>query len=354
MSEQSSGNLSFDERFQIITDIGSGYYGDVFKAFDNNLNRFVALKKIRVFNEEDGLPTAFYREIGALNQISHPNIITLYDTVRNDDNELFLNMEYCEYDLQAVISTHLTPSQCLSYFTQICHGISYLHQQDIIHRDLKPANILVNSNQICKITDFGLSRKMTTDKTKPFTPRVGSGSYRAPEIIAGTGDYDSAIDIWALGCILFQMVSKNCKRFIPGGHDDYLELHQILSIYGPSGIESLSQFPTFAPFLSTYTSKNNSSLSSYLYKQISSQNHWAIPFLEQMLQLNPKMRPNITSILDALSSISISDPITLPYLDIIETHGTNVPFKNKDLFQSLSKYDISPPRLSPFMIPIYA
>jgi serine/threonine protein kinase len=352
MSEQSSGDLSFEERFRIIAKIGSGCYGDVYKAYDNKHQRIVALKKIRVFDLRAGLPTAFYREIGTLNNISHPNVVTLFETVRNATNDIFLEMEYCQYDLEALITTRLSPSQCLSYFTQICTGIAELHSRDITHRDLKPGNILVTSNNVCKITDFGLSRKMDSNNSR-YTPLVGSGSYRAPEVIAETGNYDSSIDIWALGCILFQMVSKNSKRFILGGRD-LKELQELASIYGSEALIELSQFPSFAPFLSTFTPKLDCSLSSYLSQHIPSKNQWAIPLLEQMLQLNPKKRPNISSVLDALSSLSILDASKLPQLDIIESHGYDSFIGNNVLCDSISKYAISPPRISPIMVPIYA
>jgi len=349
MSEQSSGKLSFSERFQIVSNVGSGCYGDVFKAYDTVLHRTVALKRIRKFDNKVGLPTAFYRELTTLEQISHPNVTKLFETIRNESDELFLEMEYCEYDLQALIAKRLTPSQCLSYFSQICHGIAELHINNIFHRDLKPANILVNSNNEVKVTDFGLSRTIAPPNSR-YTPHVGSGCYRAPEIIAGNGQYDFAVDIWALGCILFEMVSKNSKRFLLGGKNVMQELEQMASIYG---IEELSKYPPFAQFFASNRISSAGSLSSYLRKNVPARNAWSIPLLEQMLQIDPKKRPDIAQILNSLNYLSVLEASKLPELDLAEMHGYNIG-QFIAAQGSSRRYAISPPRVSPIMIPIDA
>lgn len=180
--------------------IGSGTYGDVYEALDIEKNCKVALKKIKL-NENEGMPGTALREISILKKIKHANIISLYRVIHTD-NLLTLVFELMDYDLREYLTKN--ESNPIILINQLVSGIAFLHKNKIVHRDLKPQNILIDRYGNLKIADFGLSRSMEI-KMPPYSCEVVTLWYRSPELLYGTTDYSFYVDIWSFGCIIYEI-----------------------------------------------------------------------------------------------------------------------------------------------------
>jgi len=179
--------------------IGSGAYGAVAQAVDNRDNSRVAIKKIARAFAALTLIRRTLREIRILREIKHENIVSVLDmfTVESSHGtDIYLVMDLMETDLHQIIhSTQKLTEQHNQYFLfQILKGLKYLHSAGIVHRDLKPSNLLVNSNCLLKIADFGMARSVKQcirDEGTAMTQYVSTRWYRAPEILFSLIDYDT-------------------------------------------------------------------------------------------------------------------------------------------------------------------
>src|SRR5262245_26650803 len=192
--------------YEIVSLIGAGGMGEVYKARDTRLDRFVAVKVSREqFSER------FEREARNIAQLNHPNICALYDVGPN-----YLVMEFVEGE---DLAGPLPIDACLKYARQIIEAIDAAHEKGIIHRDLKPANIKVTPDGVIKVLDFGLAKALDADlpTTAPQdSPTLsvamtragmilGTAAYMSPEQAKGKAA-DRRADIWAFGVVLFEMV----------------------------------------------------------------------------------------------------------------------------------------------------
>lgn len=221
------------------------------RAKDSKSGEVVALKRVRMDNEKNGLPVSGLREITILQSCHHPNVVKLHEVVvgRSLDS-LFLNLEYCVHDLASLIDNNakgFTEAQVKCIFQQVVAGLDYLHDHFIIHRDLKVSNLLMNDQGIVKIADFGLAR-LYGATAKPSTPQIVTLWYRAPEILLGAKTHDTAIDIWAMGCILGELLLN--RPLIPG-KTEIQQIDMIVSLLGtPSDTiwSGFSQLPAVQNF----------------------------------------------------------------------------------------------------------
>ncbi|KAF9128695.1 Cyclin-dependent kinase 10 [Mortierella sp. 14UC] len=203
--------------FEKLNKVGEGTYGVVYRAKDKRTNEIVALKRIRMERENDGLPISSLREIKLLKTLRHDNIVLVKEVaVGNDLDQIFLVMEYCEQDMAALmdnVKKPYTPAEvkCLMY--QLLKGIEYCHDHFVIHRDLKLSNLLLNSQGILKIADFGLARSFGMP-SRPMTPKVVTLWYRAPELLFGDLNYTTAVDMWSAGCIFGELLKH--APLLPG------------------------------------------------------------------------------------------------------------------------------------------
>ncbi|CAN4123949.1 unnamed protein product [Withania somnifera] len=204
------GCRSVDE-FERLNRIDEGTYGVVYRAKDKKTGEIVALKKVKMEKEREGFPLTSLREINILLSLHHPSIVDVKEVVVGSSlDSIFMVMEYMEHDLKALMETMRQPfsqSEVKCLMLQLLNGVKYLHDNWVLHRDLKTSNLLLNNQGELKICDFGLARQYGSP-LKPYTRLVVTLWYRAPELLLGATQYSTAIDMWSLGCIMAEMLSK--------------------------------------------------------------------------------------------------------------------------------------------------
>uniref|UniRef100_A0A8C4HJD4 Mitogen-activated protein kinase 15 n=1 Tax=Dicentrarchus labrax TaxID=13489 RepID=A0A8C4HJD4_DICLA len=209
-------------KYVIKKRLGKGAYGIVWKAVDRQTGEIVAVKKIfdAFRNRTDAQRT--FREIMFLQEFGdHANIVKLLNVIRaQNDKDIYLIFEYMDTDLHAVIKkgTLLKDIHKRYVMYQLLKAIKYLHSGNVIHRDQKPSNVLLDTDCVVKLCDFGLARSLNQiqeDSGNPaLTEYVATRWYRAPEILLGSTRYTKGVDMWSLGCILGEMLLG--KALFPG------------------------------------------------------------------------------------------------------------------------------------------
>ncbi|XP_068432468.1 mitogen-activated protein kinase 15 isoform X2 [Clinocottus analis] len=209
-------------KYEIEKRLGKGAYGIVWKAVDRQTGEIVAVKKIfdAFRNRTDAQRT--FREIMFLQEFGdHLNIVKLLNVIRaQNDKDIYLIFEYMDTDLHAVIKkgTLLKDIHKRYVMYQLLKAIKYLHSGNVIHRDQKPSNVLLDTDCVVKLCDFGLARSLNQvqeDSGNPaLTEYVATRWYRAPEILLGSTRYTKGVDMWSLGCILAEMLLG--KALFPG------------------------------------------------------------------------------------------------------------------------------------------
>ncbi|KAJ6339630.1 hypothetical protein OIU77_007553 [Salix suchowensis] len=208
----------------------AGTYGKVYKARDKKTGEFVALKKVKMdvgkdrYLEEYGFPLTSLREINILMSFDHPSIVKVKEVVMGDLDSVFLVMEYMEHDLKELMQMMKQPfstSEVKCLMLQLLEGVKYLHDNWVLHRDLKTSNLLLNNQGELKVCDFGMSRQYGSP-LKPYTSLVVTLWYRAPELLLGAKQYSTAVDMWSVGCIMAEMLTKK-PLFTGKGEIDHLD-----------------------------------------------------------------------------------------------------------------------------------
>ena len=219
-------------------------------------NGLVALKEIRLEHEE-GAPCTAIREISLLRDLKQANIVTLHDLIHTDTT-LTLVFEYLERDLKQYMddnnnSLAIENVKILMY--QLLRGLDYCHKKKILHRDLKPQNLLMSAKGELKLADFGLARAQSVP-SKTFSNEVVTLWYRPPDILLGSNDYTTTIDIWGVGCIFFEMISG--KPLFPGATVDE-EMHFIFRVLGTptDPNQYLTKLPHFHKYINPVYKKEN-------------------------------------------------------------------------------------------------
>ena len=196
------------ERYQKMEKIGEGTYGVVYKAKDRVTGEIIALKKIRLEAEDEGIPSTAIREISLLKELQHPNIVRLYDVVHTE-RKLTLVFEFLDQDLKKyldVCDSGLGLPILKSFLFQLLTGVAYCHHHRVLHRDLKPPNLLINREGQLKLADFGLARAFGIP-VRSYTHEVVTLWYRAPDVLLGSRKYSTPVDIWSVGCIFAEMAN---------------------------------------------------------------------------------------------------------------------------------------------------
>merc|ERR1719499_1595113 len=222
--------------------------GIVCSAEDKSVGERVAVKKIEGVLEHITITKRTLRELRILRHLQHENLIEVKNIfitgTKADFEEIYVVSELMETDLASTLkSSHpLSDDHCQFFLYQILRGMKYVHSALVIHRDLKPRNLLVNSNCDLKICDFGLARVRFSDKewVCPMTEYVCTRWYRAPEVLCSWTDYSGAIDIWSIGCIVAEMLTR--KPLFPGVNTQH-QLDLIIGLLGSPEANELMKIP---------------------------------------------------------------------------------------------------------------
>ncbi|KAJ1955206.1 Cyclin-dependent kinase catalytic subunit [Linderina pennispora] len=227
------------ERYFKLDKVGEGTYGVVYKARDRTTNQIVAMKKIRLEGDDEGVPSTAIREISLLKELQHENIVRLLDIVYHGA-KLYLVFEFLDLDLKKYMDSvgpaGLSPTQVKSYMHQLVKGLSFCHAHRTLHRDLKPQNLLIDQSGMLKIADFGLGRAFGVP-LRVYTHEVVTLWYRAPEILMGSRHYSIGMDMWSVGCIFAEMVQR--KPLFPGDS----EIDEIFKIFRVLGTPTKEIWP---------------------------------------------------------------------------------------------------------------
>ncbi|KAF9780633.1 Pkinase-domain-containing protein [Thelephora terrestris] len=232
-------------------------------ARDVTSNEIVALKKIRLEAEDEGVSSTAIREISLLKELKDENVVRLLDIV-HADNKLYLVFEFLDVDLKRYVEHGNHSGKPISlaitkkFTKQLTAGLLYCHSHRIPHRDLKPQNLLIDKTDNLKLADFGLARAfgipmyvdalgLTTQPT--YRNAIGRDLwYRAPEVLLGSRHYGTAIDMWSVGCIFAEMVNRGNPLF--PGDSEIDQIFRIFRIMGTPNEErwpGVSQLPDYKP-----------------------------------------------------------------------------------------------------------
>ncbi|TPX40512.1 hypothetical protein SeMB42_g05966 [Synchytrium endobioticum] len=245
-AKQRIQSYSSMEKYQKIEKLGEGTYGIVYKAQNKDLGEIVALKRIRLDNEEEGVPCTAIREISLLKELKHPNILRLYDVIHTE-KKLTLVFEYMDSDLKKFLDTYagdidLPTIKHLMF--QLLKGIEYCHANRVLHRDLKPQNLLINKKLELKLGDFGLARAFGIP-VRSYSHEVVTLWYRAPDVLMGSRQYSTSIDLWSAGCIFAEMATG--RPLFPGSsvRDQLSRIFKVLGTPDEQSWPKITELPEY-------------------------------------------------------------------------------------------------------------
>jgi len=275
--------------YERLEKIGEGTYGVVYKARAKTTGEIVALKKIRLDGDCDGVPSTAIREISFLKELDNFNIVKLHGVLHsNGDRKLHLVFEYLDQDLKKYIDSfngNQIPQWIIkSYLYQLLLGVAFCHEKRILHRDLKPQNLLINDQGALKLADFGLARAIGIP-VRTFTHEVVTLWYRAPEILLGCQHYSMTVDVWSIGCILAEMVT--CRSLFQGDS----EIDQLFRIFRTLGTPDeeiwpgVSQFPDYKTSFPKWQVQDIANVINQHHLEVEGMN-----LLRRMLIYNPERR----------------------------------------------------------------
>ncbi|KAK9793664.1 putative Kinase-like domain-containing protein [Seiridium cardinale] len=274
-SERYQSKVRVVDKYKVVGFISSGTYGRVYKALgrQGQPGEF-AIKKFKPDKEGEqiqytGISQSAIREMALCSELNNPNVIRLVEIIL-EDKCIFMVFEYAEHDLLQIIHHHtqnprhpIPPATVKSIMFQLLNGCLYLHNNWVLHRDLKPANIMVTSAGRVKIGDLGLARLFHKPLHSLFSGDkvVVTIWYRAPELLLGSRHYTPAIDMWAVGCIMAELLSlrpifkgeeakMDSKKTVP------FQRNQMQKIVDIMGLPTKEQWP-FLTSMPEYSALNS-------------------------------------------------------------------------------------------------
>ncbi|TMW64053.1 hypothetical protein Poli38472_014170 [Pythium oligandrum] len=293
--------------FEYVKTIGSGAYGVVISAKDTRDGKTYAIKNIQRAFDDLTDAKRIVREIKLMRHLDHKYVLGVDDILEpvalSKFEDVYIVSELMATDLHRVIySRHALSEEHIAFFMyQMLCAMKYVHSANVIHRDLKPSNILVNANCELKVCDFGLARGIFPEEELELTEYVVTRWYRAPEIMLGCMKYTKEVDVWSMGCIFAEMISR--KPLFPG--QDYIDqLHLIMNALGAPSDQEL-YFLTNArarKFMNAEFHKRGRNPVKPLPELFPEAQADAMDLLQKMLVIDPNKR------------ISIDDALAHPYL----------------------------------------
>ncbi|XP_047111136.1 cyclin-dependent kinase 14 isoform X1 [Schistocerca piceifrons] len=275
------------EAYIKLEQLGEGSYATVFKGYSNLTNQVVALKEIRL-QEQEGAPFTAIREASLLKELKHCNIVTLHDIVHTRETLTFV-FEYVHTDLSQYMEKHsggLEPRNVRLFLFQLLRGLAYCHRRRVLHRDVKPQNLLISEIGELKLADFGLARAKSVP-SHTYSHEVVTLWYRPPDVLLGSTEYSTSLDMWGVGCIFVEMITG--VPTFPGVRDTYDQLDKIFKVLGTPTEETwegVTRLPGYKPHkLGFYRGQKLGLTFPRLYDIMEGEN-----MASALLQLNPDNR----------------------------------------------------------------
>ncbi|KAL7268834.1 hypothetical protein RUND412_008524 [Rhizina undulata] len=313
------------DNYERLNHIEEGSYGIVSRARDKDTGEIVALKKLKLERETDGFPITSLREIQTLMASRHPNVVNIREVVMGDTlkeyvpppprqhpvyictysaknikaysspQSVFIVMDFIEHDLKTLSEDMQEPflqSEIKTLLLQLVSATAHMHSQWIIHRDLKTSNLLMNNRGQIKVADFGLAR-YTGDPLPPLTQLVVTLWYRAPELLLGAKEYGTEIDMWSIGCIFGELLTR--EPLLQGKN----EIDQLTKIFDLLGLPTEETWPTFrklpnAKLLNIPKTKTSLNTLRTKFPLLTSS---GVDLLSRLLALDPKQRISAEEVL---------------------------------------------------------
>eukprot|EP00179_Madagascaria_erythrocladioides_P007498 CAMPEP_0198323438 /NCGR_PEP_ID=MMETSP1450-20131203/11680_1 /TAXON_ID=753684 ORGANISM="Madagascaria erythrocladiodes, Strain CCMP3234" /NCGR_SAMPLE_ID=MMETSP1450 /ASSEMBLY_ACC=CAM_ASM_001115 /LENGTH=471 /DNA_ID=CAMNT_0044027141 /DNA_START=112 /DNA_END=1527 /DNA_ORIENTATION=+ len=314
-------------RYRILSVMGEGAFGVVCKAVDGVAEQagqrdcHVAIKRIRKVMDTPPMATRVLREMKFLRLLGgHENIVGIKDILVPGEasfNDAFVVFELMDADLATVLrsKTVLTPNHIKYFLFQLLKALAFMHESNVMHRDLKPGNLLVNRTGTLKVCDLGLARAAfeLPDPMNLWTDYVATRWYRAPELILNPGvQYSSAIDMWSVGCIFAEMLSRGMPLFPGASESDQIAL--IVRVTGrpsPQIIEAIRD-PNTRQYMRSVPIEPQAPLENLFAAngEICEESAMACDLLRRFLAFNP------------LERITATQALAHPYFGDFRKHGS--------------------------------
>jgi cyclin-dependent kinase len=298
------------EKYTKIEKLGEGTYGIVYKAKNRETGEIVALKRIRLDSEDEGVPCTAIREISLLKELKHPNIVRLYDVIHTE-KKLTLVFEYLDQDLKKYLDEcggEISRPTMKSFLFQLLRGVAFCHEHRVLHRDLKPQNLLINKKGELKLADFGLARAFGIP-VRSYSHEVVTLWYRAPDVLMGSRKYSTPIDIWSAGCIFAEMATG--RPLFPGSSvsDQLARIFKIMGTPHEDVWPGVSELPDYKADFPQYPAQSLSALMHGMDEK-------GLNLLQRMLQYDPNQR------------ISAQAAMKHPYFDGVVLPEAKIPGSN--------------------------
>ncbi|KAM3505331.1 hypothetical protein MY10362_003034 [Beauveria mimosiformis] len=296
------GRSSSVEDYDKLNDIEEGTYGWVARATRRATGEVVALKRLKLDPaDRSGLPVTGLREIQILHDCKHRNVVTLEEVVVGSDvnrmdNSIFLVLEFVEHDIKSILDDMPEPflaSEIKCLLQQLTVGVAYLHENWILHRDLKTSNLLLNNRGQLKIADFGMARYVG-DPAPKLTQLVVTLWYRAPELLLGAKTYDTAVDMWSVGCVFGELIAR--EPLLQGTN----EADQVTKIFELCGVPTEDSWPGFRKLPNARSlrfPKTAAVTGSVIRAKFPSMTSAGAALLTELLALDPDARPSAKQML---------------------------------------------------------
>ncbi|KAM3243085.1 hypothetical protein ACQJBY_055203 [Aegilops geniculata] len=277
------------DRFKLIKEVGDGTFGSVWRAINKQNGEVVAVKKMKrkYYSFEECMSL---REVKSLRRMNHPNIVKLKEVIRENDILYFI-MEYMECNLYQLMKDRVKPfaeTDVRNWCFQIFQALAYMHQRGYFHRDLKPENLLV-SKDVLKLADFGLAREVSS--APPYTEYVSTRWYRAPEVLLQSSAYDSAVDMWAMGAIMAELLTLH--PLFPGTSEAD-EILKICNVIGCPDEQTWPQGLSLAEAMKYQFPQIRGNQLSEVMKSASSE---AVDLISSLCSWDPCKRPKAAEVL---------------------------------------------------------
>ncbi|KKF94335.1 Serine/threonine-protein kinase ppk23 [Ceratocystis platani] len=290
---------SLYQGFSKLNNIAEGTYGRVWRAECKQTGNVFAVKQLK--SEDSGnkrvLPLTGLREIQILRDCDHRNIVKIVDVIVKNTTPpietVSLVLDFIEHDIRTLLCSMPEPflgSEVKTLLHQLVSGVAYLHDHWILHRDLKTSNLLLTNRGVLKIADFGMARYVGDPPPADLTQVVVTLWYRAPELLLGATSYDGAVDMWSIGCIFAELMTRT--PLLQGS----VEADQWSKIMGFCGPLNDQTWPGFGRLPLAQAMKAS--------KYQSRENKHSANTAESIVKLLPQIAPGAKSLMQALLSLN--------------------------------------------------